>query len=181
MTRPWLLDGIFFVWILGCVVGGLLLRRAPAVSLALWGGALGAIAGFLAGNADGPAEVPAYSAVGASIGLVSNGAAGILLTSARSSSAGLRRAALITVVAAVPAAIALTALLRVACPLYVRGRGSGFCNFRDVDVLGGWISGVIVAFGFDAVFVAALFLVSAQQVRLDGDPSHHGPRRPAAI
>jgi len=56
-------------------------------------------------------------------------------------------------------------LLRVACPLYVTGRRSGFCNYQEADLLGGWLSGVIVAFIFDTWFVAGLLLWSAHQAR----------------
>jgi hypothetical protein len=141
------------------------LRRAPAVSLAVFGSVLGAVAGFLVGNADGPPEVPAYTAVGASVGLLANGVVGLLITSARPPSRPLRRAALLTVIAAPFAAGALTLLVQAACPLYVNGRGSGFCNFQEQDLMGGWVSGVIVAFLFDALFMAGLLVGSAWQVR----------------
>jgi hypothetical protein len=156
---------IFCVWAVTCVaVAVLFLRRAPAVSLALFGSLLGAVAGFLVGNADGPAEVPAYTAVGASVGLFSNGVMGMLTTSARPPLGPLRRTALLVVIAAPLAAAALTLLVQFACPLYVSGRGSGFCNYQGIDLLGGWVSGVTVAYLFDAVFVAGLLLMSARQV-----------------
>lgn len=63
----------------------------------------------------------------------------------------------------------LTMLLQVACPLYVTGRRAGFCNCQEVDVLGGWVSGVIVAFLLDTWFVAGLLLVSALQARWSED------------
>ena len=44
-----------------------------AVTLALGGSLLGAVAGFLVGNAHGPAEVPAYTASECSIGLYAVG------------------------------------------------------------------------------------------------------------
>ena len=146
-------------------VGAVFLRRAPAVSLALFGSLLGAVAGFLVGNADGPAEVPAYTAVGASVGLVSNGVMGMFTTSARPPSSPLRRAALVVLIAAPFAVGALTLLVLLACPLYVSGKSSGFCNYQGIDLMGGWVSGVIVAFLFDGVFVAGLLLWSARQAR----------------
>jgi hypothetical protein len=146
---------IFIVWAVMCVgVGGAFLRRAPAVSLAVFGSVLGAVAGFLVGNADGPAEVPAYTAVGASVGLFANGFLGLLITSARPPSVPLRRAALLALIAAPLSAGALMVLVQFACPLYVTGRHSGFCNYQGVDLLGGWASGVIVALLIDALFVA---------------------------
>jgi hypothetical protein len=72
---------------------------------------------------------------------------------------------LVVLVVAPFAAGALTALLQLACPLYVWGKASGFCNYQGVDVLGGWVSGVIVAFLVDAAFVAGLLFVSAWQIR----------------
>ena len=52
-----LLVSIFIVWAVTCAaVGAALPRRAPAVSLGLFGSVLGAIGGFLVGNADGPAK-----------------------------------------------------------------------------------------------------------------------------
>jgi hypothetical protein len=161
------LETVFMIWAAACVgLGAVFLRRAPAVSLALGGSLLGAVAGFLVGNADGPAEVPAYTAVGASIGLYAVGLLGLFTTSARASWRWLHRAALLAILVAPFAAAALTLLLQLACPLYVSGKGSGFCNFQGVDVLGGWVSGVIVAFVADAAFVAGLLMVSAWQAQL---------------
>jgi hypothetical protein len=161
-----LLVTIFMVWAAACVgLAAVLLRRAPVVSLALGGSLLGAVAGFLVGNADGPAEVPAYTAVGASLGLFAVGLLGLLTTAARAPSRSLHRAALLVLLVAPFAAGALTLLLQLACPLYISGKSSGFCNYQGADLLGGWVSGVIVAFLVDAAFVAGLFLVSAWQVR----------------
>jgi hypothetical protein len=67
------------------------------------------------------------------------------------------------------AAAGLTVLLQLACPLYISGKTSGFCNYQGVDVLGGWVSGVIVAFLVDAVFVAGLLLVSSWQTDRQSD------------
>jgi hypothetical protein len=166
VAHPSLLVAIFIVWAVTSVaIGAISLRRAPAVSLALFGSLLGAVAGFLVGNADGPAEVPAYTAVGASIGLISNGVIGMLTTSGRPPSGSLRRAALLVLIAVPFAAAALTLLVQLACPLYVSGKGSGFCNYQGIDLMGGWVSGVIVAFLFDAMFVADLLLLSARQAQ----------------
>ena len=112
---PALLVPIFIVWAVTCAaVGTALLRRAPAVSLALFGSVLGAIGGFLVGNADGPAEVPAYTAVGASVGLFANGGLGVFATTARPPSEPLRRAAWIVLIAGPLVAGVLTMLLQVA-------------------------------------------------------------------
>jgi hypothetical protein len=156
----------FLGWAAACVgIAVVFLRRAPAISLALLGSLVGAVAGFLIGNADGPAEVPAYAAVGASAGLVANGLIGLVVASGRPPARSLSRAAGAVLLAAPFAAGTLTFLLQTACPLYVSGKRSGFCNYQGADLLGGWVSGVIVAFLFDAVFVAGLLLLSAWQAR----------------
>jgi hypothetical protein len=182
MSPTTLLVLIFLVWAVICAaVGAVLLRRAPAVSLALFGSVLGAIGGFLVGNADGPAEVPAYTAVGASAGLFVNGGLGMLATTARPPSELLRRAAWVTLLGAPLAAAVLTGLLQVACPLYVTGRRSGFCNYQEADLLGGWLSGVIVAFVVDAWFVTGLLLVSARQALRSEDATDPKWRRLAGV
>lgn len=159
VAHPSLLVPIFIAWAVLCAgVGAAFLRRAPAVSLAVCGSMLGAVGGFLIGNADGPAEVPAYTALGASVGLLANGVLGLLFTSARAPSGQLRRAALLVLAAAPFAAGALTLLIELACPLYVSGKRAGFCSYQGVDVLGGWVSGVVVAFLLDAAFVVGLLL-----------------------
>jgi hypothetical protein len=158
---------IFLGWAAACVaIGVIFLRRAPAISLALFGSLVGAVAGFLIGNVDGPAEVPAYTAVAASAGLVVNGLVGLLVARGRPTARSLWRAAIAVILAAPFAAGTLTFLLQTACPLYVSGKGSGFCDYQGADLLGGWVSGVIVAFLFDAVFVAGLLMVSAWQARV---------------
>jgi hypothetical protein len=165
-----LLVATFAVWALTCVAtGAAYARRAPAVTLGLSGSVLGAIAGFLVGNADGPAEVPAYTAVGASIGLFAFGVLGLLTAPPNGPSRSLRRAALVVLAVAPFAAAGLTVLLQLACPLYIWGKAAGFCNYQGVDVLGGWVSGVIVAFLVDAVFVAGVLLISSWQTDRQSD------------
>jgi hypothetical protein len=166
-ASPTLLVVIFVVWTLACIaVGCVFFRRAPAVSLAMIGSLFGAVSGFLIGNADGPAEVPAYTAVWASVGLFAFGLLGLITScTPRATSRSLHRAAFVVLVAAPFAAAALTVLVQLACPLYVSGKGSGFCNYQGVDLLGGWVSGVIVGFLVDAAFVAGLLFVSAWQIR----------------
>lgn len=167
---PGLLVTTSTVWALACVaIGAAYARRAPAVTLGLSGSVLGAIAGFLVGNADGPAEVPAYTAVGASVGLFAFGVFGLLTAPANGLARSLRRAALVVLAVAPFAAAGLTALLQLACPLYISGKPSGFCNFQGRDLLGGWVSGVIVAFLVDAVFVAGLLLISSWQTDRQSD------------
>jgi hypothetical protein len=164
VAHPTLLVQIFIVWAVTCAaVGAAYLGRAPAVSLAAFGSVLGAIGGFLVGNADGAAEVPAYTAVGASIGLFANGVLGMLATTGRPPSEPLRRAAWAMLLAGPLVAGVLARLIQVACPLSVTGRRTGFCNYQEADLLGGWVSGVIVAFLFDTWFVAGLLFVSARQ------------------
>ena len=156
------LVAIFAFWAVACIgLAVVFIRRAPAVSVSLVGSIVGAIAGFLVGNADGPAEVPAYTAVGASVGLFAFGVLALPTMSARGPSRSLTHAAWLVLLVTPFAAAALTFLLQEACPLYISGKGSGFCNFQGADLLGGWVSGVIVAFLVDGVFVAgSLFVCS---------------------
>jgi len=177
-----LLVTIFIAWAVTCgAIGAAFLRRAPAVSLAMFGSILGAIAGFLVGNADGPTEVPAYTTVGASIGLFANGVVGLLATTARPPSQLLRRAGWVVLLTSPLLAWVLTTLLQTACPLYVSGRRAGFCDYQGVDLMGGWLSGVIVAFVVDAWFVAGLFAVSAKQALRAEDATDPKWRRLAGV
>jgi hypothetical protein len=173
VVAPSLLVAIFSAWVLTCVAVAVgLVRRVPAITLALFGSVLGAIVGFLIGNADGPADVPAYTAMAASVGLVGCGLIGLLTTLARPPAEPLRRAAPVVLIAAPFAAAALAVLLQLACPLYVSGVDAGFCDYRAVDQLGGWVTGVIVVFLVDAMFMAGLLLLSARQAgRSDTDHS----------
>jgi hypothetical protein len=158
---------IFAFWAAACIgLAVVFIRRAPAVSVSLVGSIVGAIAGFLVGNADGPAEVPAYTAVGASVGLFGFGVLALPTMSSRGPSRSLRHAAWFVLLVAPFAAAALTFLLQGACPLYISGKGSGFCNYQGEDLLGGWVSGVIVAFLVDAVFVSVSLLVCSWKAML---------------
>jgi hypothetical protein len=162
---------LFLIWAAASVAAGaLFVRRAPAVTLGLVGSIVGGVAGFLVGNADGPAEVPAYTAVGASVGLVAIGLIGLAVAPGRSPRGYLRHAAVVVLVATPFAAGALTLLLQIACPLYINGKDSGYCNYQGRDLLGGWVSGVIVAFVLDAAFVTGLLLVSAWQASTRHEP-----------
>jgi len=171
MLTP-MLTVIFLIWAAVCLgFGAFLIRRAPAVTFGLLGAVLGAIAGFLIANVDGPDEVPAYAAVGASVGLAANGLVGLFVAPGRGSSRTLRRVAIAVCCATPLVAAALTLLLQVACPLYVRGARSGYCNFKDQDLMGGWVSGAIVAFVVDALYVIGLLLVSSVQAARAEEPS----------
>lgn len=170
-----MLTVIFLVWAAICLgFGGFLIKQAPAITLGMSGAVLGAMAGFLIANADGPAEVPAYAAVGASIGLAAIGLVGLVVAPARGASRALRRLGLTAILATPFAAATLTLLLQQACPLYVSGARSGYCNFEHVDLMGGWVSGVIVAFVVDALFVAGLLFVSSAQAAGAEEPSPVG-------
>jgi hypothetical protein len=158
------LVAIFAFWAAACIgLAVVFIRRAPAMSVALVGSIVGAIVGFLVGNADGPAEVPAYTAVGASVGLFAFGVLALPTMPARGPSRSLTHATWLVLLAAPFAAAALTFLLQGACPLYISGKGSGFCNYQGEDLLGGWVSGVIVAFLVDAAFVAVSLFVCSRK------------------
>jgi hypothetical protein len=181
MVHPALLEGAFDVWAIACVGGAVWLRRAPAVALALIGSVLGGVAGSLLGNADGPAEAPAYAASGATIGAFAIGIAAALVTRARPPSAALRRAAGIVAVVVPLATFALIRLIQIACPLYVRGRASGYCDYGEQDLLGGWASGVVAVFALDAVLIVGLLLLALRQaVRAEDAEDDWFERRAAA-
>ncbi len=163
------LVAIFAFWAAACIgLAWIFIRSAPAVSVSLMGSIVGAFAGFLVGNSDGPAEVPAYTAVGASVGLFVLGVLALPITPSRGPSRSLRHAAWLVLLVAPFAAAALTFLLQGACPLYISGKGSGFCNYQREDLLGGWVSGVIVAFLVDAVFVAVSLFVCSWKAKRSG-------------
>jgi hypothetical protein len=158
-----MLLGIAIVLVAASLAGALLLvARAPAVSLALIGGMAGGLCGFYFGSHHGPKGVPADVAVGATCGLVALGLIGLLVTP-RGPARLLRRAAVGVVLTAPLAAASLAVALLYACPLYVTDH-AGFC-FHEFDVLGGWISGVVVLFVLDAAALTVLLLVSAKEVR----------------
>lgn len=163
-----MLTEIFGVWAAACVAIATVYRRSgPAASLAISGSLIGAVAGFLVGNADGPAGVPAYTAVGASVGLIATGLVAVRVAPAPSPTSALRKASFVALIAAPFAAGTLALLLQSACPLYSSGKRSGFCNFQGQDLLGGWVSGVVVAFLFDAAVVSMVFFVSARRAERD--------------
>jgi hypothetical protein len=175
------LVAIFAFWAAACIgLAVIFVRRAPAVSVSLMGSIVGAIAGFLVGNSDGPAEVPAYTAVGASVGLFVVGILALPTTSPRGPSRALHHAGWLVLLVAPFAAAALTFLLQGACPLYISGKGSGFCNYQGVDVLGGWVSGVIVAFLVDAVFVAGLLFLCSWKAKRSGSRGSVNEDAPSA-
>ncbi len=140
-------------------------RRAPAVALGSVGAIFGGSAGYAIGNVDGPAGIPVEVAAWALLGLVVNGVAAAVLTRASGGPAGLGRAGAGVLFAMPFATGAFTWVLRTACPLYVRGKGSGACNYRHQDLLGGWSSGVILAFGLALSAIGVLLLVSSRQAR----------------
>ena len=164
VAHPAWLSVLFGVWVGGFAVltvhWG---RRAPAASLAAVGAILGAIGGVAAGNVDGPAGVPAAAAVGATLGVIANGVAGAVLTRPTRPAVALRRWGTWWLVGTPIATAVFTFALRSACPLYVAGRGTTFCNYRADDLLGGWSSGVIFLFAVDLIVVGVLLLVSARQ------------------
>jgi hypothetical protein len=160
-----MLTTIFVLWVAGCViVGAVFIRRAPAVTLALNASVLGALLAFAVINAGTARGVPFGCAMGATLGLVIGGLLGLLIAPGRSPRRFLRRAAVVVLIVAPFAGAALTLLLQRACPLYMAGRRSGYCNYGDTDVLGGWVTGVVALFIIDAVVVAGLLLVSALDV-----------------
>jgi hypothetical protein len=163
VVRPAILTLTFGAWTAACAIAAVWMRRAPAVTLALVGAVIGGVVGFVIGDADGPAQAPSFAAGGASVGAFLNGLVAIALTAPRPPSRSLRRAAAIVAALTPIGVIAIAALVQLACPLYVTGRGTGWCNYRDADVLGGWASEVVALFALDAVLIVGLLLASARQ------------------
>ena len=135
-------------------------RIAPAASIALVGAVAGGIAGFLIRASDRPTFAPAAGAGGATLGLVAFGIVGLIVAASRSTRSTRRRTALAVFGGGVISAGALTFLLLTACPLYVMH--AGYCSHGDVDVLGGWISGVVALYLFDVVALTAFVLASSE-------------------
>jgi hypothetical protein len=159
-----MLLGIAIALVAASLAGAmLLLCRAPAVSLALVGGVAGGLCGFYFSSRHDPKGVPADVAVWATCGLVALGLIGLLATP-RGPARFLRRAAAVAILIAPLAAASLAAVLLRACPLYVTDH-AGFC-FHEIDVLGGWISQVVVLFMLDAAAIAVLLLVSAKETKI---------------
>jgi hypothetical protein len=139
----------------------LLVSRAPAVSIALLGGVAGGLSGFYFSSRHDPKGVPADVAIWATCGLVALGLIGLLATP-RGPARLLRRLAAAVVLMAPFATASLAVVLVEACPLYVTDH-AGFC-FHEIDVLGGWISQVVVLFILDVAALAVLLFVSAKEV-----------------
>jgi hypothetical protein len=157
-----MLLGIAIVLVAASLAGArLLVSRAPAVSLALLGGVVGGLCGFYYSSRHDPKGVPADVALWATCGLVALGLIGLLVTP-RGPAQSLRRAAAGVLLIAPFAAASLAVVLVLACPLYVTDH-AGFC-FHEIDVLGGWISQVVVLFILDMSALAVLLFVSAKEV-----------------
>ena len=144
---------------MACVALGWAFRRiAPAATCGLVGAVAGGVSGFLIRASDRPTFAPAAAAAGASLGLVVFGIIGLIATNSRSTPSARRRAAIAVSAGGIISAAALTFLLLEACPLYVMH--AGYCSHGNVDVLGGWISGVIALYVLDVLAVTGLVLAS---------------------
>lgn len=142
--------------------GAYFASRAPAVTFSLFGAVVGAFIGYAANIADGRHGVPADVAAWATCALLVAGVVGLLAVRARASRRSLRRAAVAVLVALPFGAAVLAFLLLDACPLYVTDR-AGYC-YHEVDVLGGWISGVVALFVVDVMAIAVLLLLSTKRL-----------------
>jgi hypothetical protein len=162
MKHEPLLATIFITWCVIAVLGGVLaIKRAPAVALALFGWVIGGLAGFVIGRLASEHGVPQAVALGSSIGLAALGLLGLVVTRATPPARTLKLAAAWVALVA-PFALAATVFaLLFACPLYVQG---GYCDY-DIDLLGGWMSGVAVLLVGDAIVLVIALLWSAHQAR----------------
>jgi hypothetical protein len=125
-AHPEFLAVMFALGAVTCLASAAVVARdAPPVAFGLIGAVIGELAGFLNESADGPAEVPAYTTVGASIGLVVCALAALVGTSPDAPSRPLRVGAALVAIATPIATAGLVALLQLACPLYVNGPDAG--------------------------------------------------------
>ena len=129
-------------------------RSAPAITVALLSGLVGAVAAYRVAGIDGPEGVPAVVAWWFSVGLLVGAIFGSAVTRRREH--GMRPMARWTVAFLLSApfvCVALTFSLQDACPLY---SGAGLCDFMGADVLGGWITGVVFFFAIDLLVITTL-------------------------
>jgi hypothetical protein len=168
VSAPYVHEGLLLVIALvlaaiGILGGLLLIRRAPAVGIALFAAVAAGTMGFFVSAANGPKGVPADVAQWASAGLLLAGVFGATTTKARPPSSFLWHAAVVCAIVAPFGALLIFLLVQQACPLYVT-RGSGYC-FYDFDMLGAWASGVAFLVGLDGLVLMTLFAVSGQQAK----------------
>ena len=134
-------------------VGGALLawRTAPAITVALLSGLVGAVSTARVTWLDGPEGLPGEVALWFSLGLWVGAILGAAIS--RRSEFGKRpmaRWAASVLLAAPFACVALTLSLQDACPLYVE---TGICDYMGNDLLGGWITGVVFFFAIDLLVI----------------------------
>ena len=151
--------------LIALAAGGSLIawRSAPAITVALLSGLVGAVAAYRVAGIDGPEGLPAVVAWWASVGIVVGAVFGAAVTRRRERGerpmAGWAGAVLL---AAPFACVALTFSLQDACPLY---GGAGLCDFMGTDVLGGWITGVVFFFGIDLLVITTLLWFAPGRIR----------------
>ena len=164
LARPEFLLVLAVVLVAGCVTLAVALAaHAPAVPVAVAGLVIGGVAGFVVEAADGPKFVPPTVALWASAGFGVGGLLGLLMTRGSPPSRSIRRVAFWTVVLAPFAGAALTFGLQFACPLYVTGKQSSYCNFGGGDLLGGWVSEVVFLFMACALWLVVLLYAATWQ------------------
>jgi hypothetical protein len=155
-TIGWAMAGL---WVAGAIV---FVRRVPAASLALIASLAAGAWGFAYVRPDGPRGVPFTVARWAWVALLAGGLIGLVATRPHASRQTLRRIAIGLTASAPVVAVAVGLLLVEACPLYVT-TGSGLC-FHDLDLMGGWITGVAILVGSDLLTVGAIVAIAATQV-----------------
>jgi hypothetical protein len=151
------LEEIAWILVGATVVGALAAwRAAPAVTVALGCGLVGAVIAYDVAGTDGPSGVPSAVAFWFSVGLLLGAISGAALTRRRNlDSWSMARAAVVVLLLTPFACVALTFALQEACPLYVQ---QGLCDFEGTDQLGGWITFVVFLAGVDLLVIAGLLL-----------------------
>lgn len=148
-----------FLVVEGLIGAGLFLRRAPAFSLAVFGGLVAGFVPFFIGHQ--LKGVPLEVAASSFCGLVIGGVVGLARTRGRPPSGSLKRWGVAFLALAAPASGALGLVFAHICPLYENSH-AGYC-WWDQDLLGGWLTAVILIFFLDMVVLAGLLFASAWQ------------------
>ena len=167
--------------LLALAAGGSLIawRSAPAATVALLSGLVGAVAAYRVAGIDGPEGVPAVVAWWFSVGLLVGAIFGSAVTRRREHGVRpmARWAALAVLLSAPFACVALTFSLQGACPLYGHG---GLCDFGGADLGGGWITGVVFIFAIDLLMITVLlwFAPGRTRGRIVEDREQARPRPP---
>ncbi len=138
------------------IVAVLAIRTAPAVTVALLSGLVGAVASYRVASLDGPEGVPLVVAAWFSFGLMLGAIVGATVTRHPEPGTWPMKQRGLNLLLWAPwlcITLAVVLQLRGVCPLYANG---GICDFGGVDLGGGWITPVVILFAIDLLVLVAL-------------------------